>query len=81
MAGNLYGLYRAVVRNNVDPEQRHRMQVDVTGLRTISLPWAEACVSAAQGITPGIGDDVWVMFEAGDANNPVWIGVHPARGV
>ncbi len=81
MSTNLYGLYRAVVQDNVDPEQRYRLRVDAPSLGSTPLPWAEACVPSGQCCGPSIGDSVWIMFEAGDVNNPVWIGVHPKGAV
>ncbi|WP_430391771.1 phage baseplate assembly protein V [Dyella sp. 20L07] len=71
-----FGLYRASVRNNVDPLERGRLEVDVPNLFA-SPVWAEACVPSKQFCTPNIGDGVWLMFEAGVVDYPVWIGIHP----
>jgi uncharacterized protein involved in type VI secretion and phage assembly len=76
------GKYRGTVVNNVDPEQRGRLQVmvpDVLGQAPSS--WAEPCVplagnGAAMGIylVPPIGAGVWVEFEQGDPGFPIWVG-------
>ena len=75
-----YGKYRGVVLNNVDPMQQGRLQVqvpDVTGLSPAS--WAMPCVPIA-GIQSGMvalpvpGSGVWVEFEQGDPDHPIWTG-------
>jgi uncharacterized protein involved in type VI secretion and phage assembly len=76
----LYGKYRGTVTNNVDPEQIGRIQVivpDVAGFLPGS--WAMPCLPVA-GINMGlfavpvIGSKVWVEFERGDIDYPVWTG-------
>ncbi len=75
-----YGLYRATVVNNIDPLQSGRLQVlapDVGGLTPST--WAMPCMPMAgiqNGIyaVPIIGSGVWVQFEGGDPDYPVWIG-------
>ena len=80
MSDKYYGLYRVLVLNNIDPEQRFRLQVSAPDLSDIPLPsWAEACVHSPQFSIPSIGDGVWIMFEAGDIDYPVWVGVLPGH--
>jgi uncharacterized protein involved in type VI secretion and phage assembly len=76
----LFGKFRAVVVNNVDPMQIGRIQVmipDVTGF--VPSTWAMPCLPIA-GINSGmfavpmIGSGVWVEFERGDIDYPVWVG-------
>ena len=76
----LYGKYRATVVNNVDPLQIGRIQAmvpDVAGF--VPSTWAMPCVPVA-GINTGvftvpiIGSGVWVEFERGDPDYPVWVG-------
>jgi uncharacterized protein involved in type VI secretion and phage assembly len=75
-----YGKYRGTVINNIDPEQRGRIiaQVpDVLGLTPSS--WAMPCVpmaGKAQGtfMVPQIGAGVWIEFEQGDPDYPIWVG-------
>lgn len=75
-----YGKYRGTVINNIDPEQIGRIMVqvpDVLGLTPSS--WAMPCVPAAgiqAGIfvVPPIGSQVWVEFEQGDPDFPIWTG-------
>ena len=80
MSGQFYGKYRGMVLNNVDPMQMGRLQVqvpDVTGLAPAS--WAMPCVPVAglqNGVfvVPMIGAGVWVEFEQGSIDHPVWVG-------
>jgi len=75
-----YGKYRGTVLNNVDPEQRGRITAfvpDVLGLTPSS--WALPCVPIAgklQGVfaIPQIGAGVWIEFEQGDPDYPIWTG-------
>jgi uncharacterized protein involved in type VI secretion and phage assembly len=78
-----YGKYRGTVVQNVDPEQRGRLQIEVPDvLSLVPSTWAEACVplSGAPGVAmgvyavPAVGAAVWVEFEHGDPNLPVWVG-------
>jgi len=76
----LLGKYRATVVNNVDPMQIGRLQAmvpDVAGF--VPSTWAMPCVPAA-GINTGfftvpmIGAGVWIEFERGDPDYPIWVG-------
>ena len=75
-----YGKYRGTVINNVDPMQMGRIQAmvpDVYGL--IPSTWALPCLPMAgiqQGIytVPMIGAGVWIEFEQGDPEYPIWTG-------
>jgi uncharacterized protein involved in type VI secretion and phage assembly len=77
------GKYRGTVVNNIDPMLKGRLLVtvpDAVGLTPSS--WAEPCVPLAgptgppMGVymVPPIGAGVWVEFEHGDPNLPVWVG-------
>lgn len=72
-----FGPRRAIVLDNRDPLQRHRLQVELPTLGLNGL-WAEAClppVPLELLVTPDIGARVWIEFEAGDPSRPVWLGV------
>ena len=81
--GKYYGKYRGTVINNLDPEFTGRLLVmvpDVTSLTPSS--WAVPCVPLAgptgppMGVymVPPIGAGVWVEFEQGDLDYPIWSG-------
>ncbi len=80
MSEKFYGKYRGLVLNNIDPMQMNRLQVqvpDVAGL--IPVTWAMPCVPVAglqNGMValPIIGSGVWVEFEQGDPDYPIWVG-------
>jgi uncharacterized protein involved in type VI secretion and phage assembly len=75
-----YGKYRATVLDNADPKQMGRIQVicpDISAL--LPTTWAMPCVPVAginMGffIVPPIGGGVWIEFEQGDPDYPVWVG-------
>jgi uncharacterized protein involved in type VI secretion and phage assembly len=75
-----YGKYRGTVVNNVDPMQVGRIQAivpDVSNL--VPTSWAMPCLPSA-GINTGvftvpqIGAGVWIEFEHGDPDRPIWVG-------
>ncbi len=78
--GKFYGKYRGVVLNNVDPMQMARIQVQVPDVLGIGLSsWAMPCVPLAGKqsgtfMVPQIGAGVWVEFEQGDQDFPIWVG-------
>jgi hypothetical protein len=80
MAEKYYGKYRGVVLNNVDPLKKGRLLVqvpDVLGLSTSS--WAMPCAPVTgpqMGIyvLPLVGSGVWVEFEGGNPDYPIWVG-------
>ena len=74
-----YGKYRGTVINNLDPMQMGRIMVIVPDVSVIPSSWAMPCVPVA-GIQTGmyavpiIGSGVWVEFEQGDPDYPIWSG-------
>lgn len=76
----LYGKYRGTVINNVDPMQIGRIQAMVPDLAGfVPGTWAMPCLPMA-GINTGvftvpmIGSGVWIEFERGDPDYPIWVG-------
>jgi uncharacterized protein involved in type VI secretion and phage assembly len=75
-----FGKYRGQVENNVDPQQMGRIQVSVPAvLGEGTLSWAMPCVPyAGSGVgffaIPPNGANVWVEFEGGDPDYPIWSG-------
>jgi hypothetical protein len=75
-----YGKYRGTVLVNLDPEQRGRIMAmvpDVLGITPSS--WAMPCVPLAgksEGtfMVPQAGAGVWIEFEQGDPDYPIWTG-------
>ena len=81
-----FGKYRGTVANNIDPQLMGRMQVEVPAvLGEGSLSWAMPCVPyAGSGVglfaIPPVGANVWVEFEGGDTDYPIWTGCFWALG-
>ena len=75
-----YGKYRGTVLNNVDPMQQGRILIQVPEvLGPAVTSWALPCVPFAGTQTgvfyfPPMGSAVWVEFEGGDSNFPIWVG-------
>lgn len=78
--GTFFGKYRGLVLDNVDPLQTGRLLVQVPDVTNV-LPssWAMPCLPFA-GIqsgffaVPQIGSTVWVEFEHGNPDYPIWTG-------
>ncbi len=75
-----YGKYRGVVLQNIDPERRGRIQVQVPDVSNL-LPssWALPCFPFSgqqMGFfaVPQVGAGVWVEFEQGNPDYPIWSG-------
>lgn len=84
-----WGKYRGTVAVNVDPELRGRLLClvpDVLG--PVPSSWCEACVPLGGPpgppmgtyMVPPIGAGVWVEFENGDLDHPIWTGCRVASG-
>lgn len=73
--GSPQGLYRALVVNADDPERRHRLLVSVPALDGFGERWALPCRSPGSRTVPKPGTAVWVAFEAGELDMPIWVGV------
>ena len=80
MSAKFFGKYRGVVTNNVDPMQigRVRAQVpDVFGTEESAwaMPSVPSNVSGKVGsFLPKIGAAVWIEFEQGYPDRPIWAG-------
>lgn len=74
------GKYRGTVMQNEDPLDQGRLLVEIAGVTGIPpASWAMPCVPMADlacGIfpRPPIGAGVWVEFEQGDIDHPIWVG-------
>lgn len=77
-----YGKYRGTVVNNVDPKQLGRIQAIVTDVSNVMLSsWAVPALPAGGPQTgmftvPQIGGGVWIEFEQGDPDYPIWTGCY-----
>lgn len=79
-AERLYGKFRGMVVDNLDPMQQGRLRIqvpDVFGPQTAM--WAIPCLPVG-GLTqalfavPIVGSSVWVEFEQGNPDYPLWVG-------
>jgi uncharacterized protein involved in type VI secretion and phage assembly len=75
-----FGKYRGTVFDNRDPEQRGRIIAlvpDVSG--NMPTTWALPCL-AVTGMQTGMftvptkGSGVWIEYEQGDSDYPIWVG-------
>jgi uncharacterized protein involved in type VI secretion and phage assembly len=78
-----YGKFRGTVINNIDPLNCGRLLVEVPDVISLTpSSWAQPCVPLAgptgtpMGVylVPPIGAGVWIEFEKGDPDYPIWVG-------
>lgn len=67
-----WGKYRGLVVNRDDPLGRKRLKIRVPRLNMVTL-WAEPCgIPDLDFVVPSIGGQVWVEFEGGEVQFPIW---------
>jgi hypothetical protein len=74
-----YGKYRGKVLNNIDPLFQGRILAEVPAISGSLLNYALPCTPYAGFdvgfyAIPPIGANVWIEFEGGDPNYPIWAG-------
>lgn len=81
MSETLYhGMYRGIVCDTKDPERRGRIRVQCPSvLGNYLSAWCEPCIPyatdyAGDYYVPPLGEGIWVQFEDGDVNKPIWNG-------
>ena len=77
-----FGKYRGLVINPNDPEERSRLLIKVPSMGDMELGWAEgvfpssfAALPTNYTVLPEREDFVWVEFEQGDIQRPLWTGI------
>lgn len=78
-----FGKFRGEVTDNLDPDNRARLRVHVGHLgEDYITTWALPCLpfggasETGMFFVPVIGARVWVEFEQGDINFPIWTGTY-----
>jgi len=82
-----YGKYRGIVVSNEDPAKLGRLQLKVPSVlgEEVVTGWATPCApyggAADQGFlfVPDEKAGVWVEFEEGDLEFPIWVGTYWTR--
>ena len=75
-----WGKYQGTIVLNIDPEQRLRLLVNVPEVWGLNFSsWALPCLpyaglSLGMYVVPPIGAHVWVEFENGNPDYPIWTG-------
>ncbi len=73
---SLFGFYRAIVYDNADPLVIGRLRLKIQSqFGDAPTDWAYPCVSPGTTTVPTIGTGVWTVFEQGDPNHPIWVGL------
>lgn len=72
MQDNLYGVYRGIVVSTKDPTNKKRIRVKVPQVSgNAELEWAESANAGSP--IPSVNSIVWVMFNGGYINKPLYI--------
>ncbi|HEX3069821.1 MAG TPA: phage baseplate assembly protein V [Thermoanaerobaculia bacterium] len=80
MSERFYGKYRGNVINNLDPMRIGRIMASVPDVGSgIPTTWAMPCMpisgrKSGTWMVPQIGAAVWIEFEQGDSDYPIWSG-------
>ncbi len=80
MSGDFVGKFRGTVVQNADPQQMGRIQAIVPSITSLTpSTWALPCVpftgrQSGLFVVPAIGSAVWIEYEQGDLDYPIWTG-------
>jgi Type VI secretion system/phage-baseplate injector OB domain len=75
-----FGKYRGTVINNIDPKSENRIQATVPSVsQLMPTSWCTPCLPLAgrlsgASLVPQVGSGVWIEFEGGDPDYPIWTG-------
>lgn len=74
-------IYRALVRDSRDPSKKGRVKVAIPQLSGRQVTdWVWPVINSGFLVVPKAGEQVWVAFEGGDPENPVWLGKTAVTG-
>ena len=74
--GRFYGKYRGKVVDDADDDHQGLIKVQVPDVfGSTAEVVAEPCLPYGHFFVPPIGTDIWVEFEAGHPERPIWVGV------
>ena len=76
-SGCFCGIYQGLVMDNADPQSLMRLLVQVPAVLDTQNIWALPCIPTGATVVPTIGKGVWIMFENGAPDRPVWMGTWP----
>ncbi len=68
------GFYRGIVVDNSDPLSHMRLLVQIPDVLGDTQEWAVPSNAVAGTPIPDIGQVVWVAFEGGNPEYPIWMG-------
>ena len=80
MPDPFWGKYRGTVIDSADPKKLGRLKVSVPAVMTAGrAAWAMPCVPytgrpPAKRDIPPARTQIWVEFENGDLDYPIWVG-------
>jgi hypothetical protein len=81
--GKYYGKFSGEVTKNEDSDKLGRISVKIPAVfgPTVEVP-ARPCFPPGHFFVPPVGARVWVEFEGGDPNYPLWVGTwYPTSAV
>jgi hypothetical protein len=75
-AGKFYGKYSGTVVDNEDEAQRGCVQVVVPSVLGSGVKvWARPCFPFGHFFVPDVGTQLWIEFEGGHTEYPIWVGM------
>ena len=78
-----FGKYRGIITDINDPKQMGRIRARVPAItEDFQTGWCLPCLPFAGKFkfSPSVGDCVWVEFERGKVDYPIWSGMWYAKG-
>jgi hypothetical protein len=69
------GIYKGIVSAASDPQNGGRVQVFMPAVPGTGGSWAVTCLPPDSRGSYRAGQSVWIMFENGDFNRPVVMGL------